>query len=317
MKKTVSIRTLIIVIVISVILTMIGTFAATRVWTRIADHLSVAEPSGTAKLPSSTDSGDDSEDDDDGAPRKISLESADIDLDGIYNAMTELDGIIDKNYIYEVDSDEVKEMALYGFVAGLGDKYAGYYTAEEYSALLDDLDGDMQGIGVSVIYNADYQGIEVIDVFPDSPAMKAGMQPGDLIVYCGEDLESVASLGYEAALAKLRGSAGTTAHFVAYRGENYAEELEFDIVRDYVTEQSVNYRVYSGDDKVGIIKISSFNTATIDQFRDAVEALTSQGVKSLIFDLRNNPGGEPSTRAESRRPFTIPTPTRSTCRWQS
>lgn len=268
MQRKVSLGACITVLIIAVLIASFGSIMAYKTW-------------APAKVTTS-----------DGTSADSSSQTDGIDEAAIAKEIDDVKKFVDEYYIGDIDADEVKKMALVGFVAGLGDKYAGYYDADEYSDLMSDLDGDMQGIGISVIYNADLGGIEVIDVFPDSPAMEAGMQAGDIIMYCGEDLESVASLGYEAAIAKLRGDAGTTAKFVAYRGEGYSEEIQFEIVRDYVTEQSVNYRIYSEDKSIGIIKISTFNTATVDQFKEALAALRDEGAEKLIFDVRNNPGGE-------------------------
>ena len=136
------------------------------------------------------------------------------------------------------------------------------------------------------------RGIEVIYVFPDSPAFDAGVEVGDVIMYCGDDLVSVASVGYDVALTMLRGEKGTVAKFVVYRGEYYSEEVVFEIERAYITEQSVRYRIYSEDPTIGIIRITGFNTATVAQFTEALETLKEQGVEKLVFDVRNNPGGE-------------------------
>ena len=209
-----------------------------------------------------------------------------------YDELSEIKAYFDNIYIGEIDDETLTDAVISGYVAGSGDKYAYYYNEEAYEELRRELQGDMQGIGVMVIYNADYKGIEIINVFPDSPAMEAGVEPGDLIVYVGDELESVAYLGYEGALKKLQGEAGTVAKFVAYRGDNYTEEHKFEIERSFVTEQTVDYRVYSLDSSVGIIKITSFDTKTVEQFKNAVSALQAEGVTKLVFDVRNNPGGE-------------------------
>ncbi|MBE6563622.1 MAG: hypothetical protein E7660_07820 [Ruminococcaceae bacterium] len=213
-------------------------------------------------------------------------------LPEFYDELSEIKAYFDNIYIGEIDDETLTDAVISGYVVGSGDKYAYYYNEEAYKELRQELQGDMQGIGVMVIYNADYKGIEIINVFPDSPAMDAGVEPGDLIVYVGDELESVAYLGYEGALKKLQGEAGTVAKFVAYRGDNYTEEHKFEIERSFVTEQTVDYRVYSLDSSVGIIKITSFDTKTVEQFKNAVSALQAEGVTKLVFDVRNNPGGE-------------------------
>ena len=270
MRRKVSLGVSILVLIIAVALSSFGSIMAYKLWTPAVTQQQ--ESGGT----------------DDGGTKP---ENSSYEKD-IADKISDLRKFIDMYYIYDYDEDQMAYAALTGFVAGVGDRYGGYYNAEAYRELMDDLEGDLQGIGVSVIYNADLMGIEVINVFPDSPAMDAGVMPGDVILYCGEDLESVASLGYEAAIAKLRGKAGTVATFIAYRGDNYTEEIRFDIERDYVTEQSVTWHLYEEDKTIGIIKISSFNTATVDQFKEALGELQSGGAEKLIFDVRNNPGGE-------------------------
>lgn len=213
-----------------------------------------------------------------------------------YNdVLEELQNKFDSVYIGEIDEDELADYVAAGFVAGTGDKYAAYYNAEGYASLVEDMNGEMQGIGVSVIYNADEKAIEIINVFPDSPAYENGVEAGDLIAYVsddGETYESVASLGYNVALKKLQGKAGTTARFISYRGSASAEEMYFEIERREIEEQTVTYRVYSLDSTVGVIKISSFDGKTPSQFGNAIEALIAEGVDKLVFDVRNNPGGE-------------------------
>ncbi len=209
-----------------------------------------------------------------------------------YPELDEVISYFDNLYVGEFDKDEIYKYLIAGYIAGTGDKYAQYYDDEGFAELHQDLNGEMQGIGVSVIYNADYKAIEIIDVFNDSPAMAAGVEVGDLIVFVGADRESVAEMGYDAALKKLQGTAGTTADFVVLRGDDYGTEIEFSVERDSIKEQTVSSRICSLDATVGIIKISSFDSATVGQFKDAVESLKEDGAEKLIFDVRNNPGGE-------------------------
>ena len=189
---------------------------------------------------------------------------------------------------------------LKGYLWGIGDKYAEYFNKEEMEELIADSNAEMQGIGVSVVYNADEAAIEIINVFPDSPAGEAGLLPGDLICYViadgeGEDEDdyvSVAELGYTAAVNKLRGEAGTVAKFVAYRDRNFDEPMEYSITRGFVTEYTVSSEICSYDETVGIVTISSFDSKTPAQFKEAVEDVTAKGAEKLVFDMRNNPGGE-------------------------
>ena len=258
MHRKISLGVSIAVLVVSVIIAGFGSVMAYRTWT---------------------------------SPSVVTSQSGE-NADSLSEKIEEIKSLIDTYCIREYDADELSKYSMYGYVAGIGDPYAEYLDEESYKQMFDGLSGDMQGIGISVIYNTDMLGIEVVDVFPDSPAYDAGVEVGDVIMYCGDDLVSVASLGYDMALSTLRGERGTTAKFVVYRGENYTEEVAFEVERAYITEQTVRYRLYSEDPTIGIMRITGFNTATIGQFKDALEALEAEGIEKLIFDVRNNPGGE-------------------------
>lgn len=220
--------------------------------------------------------------------------TADHSGSDMLSKLAELDRKFSSVYVGEADYETAEKYVMLSYLAGTGDKYAYYYTAEEYKEMMDSSSGNSQGIGVSVIFNTEYSLIEVISVMPDSPALKAGMEKGDLIAYIGigEDRESVAELGYDAALTKLRGSAGTMAEFTVLRGHALSTEVEFSIERGYFSDSTVYSHLYGPDNSVGIVKISSFERITPKQFVSAVDELTSAGAKSLIVDLRDNPGGD-------------------------
>ena len=208
-----------------------------------------------------------------------------------------LDTIINlfKTYsYYEIDEEVLCRAMVNGMYTAIGDKYAEYYNAEEFALMTAENQGETQGIGVTVIENADYKCIEIISVLPNSPALAAGVEPGDLIVYIGsgDNKESVSELGYYAALAKLQGVKGTVCEFTVVRGEGYAEQVEFSITRDTFTSESVTYRVCETDKKVGIIKLIQFDLTTPPQFREAMDALIAEGVEYFIFDVRYNGGGD-------------------------
>ena len=209
-----------------------------------------------------------------------------------FGKLLEVDALYRNLYVKDVDRDELMDGILAGYVMGSGDRFGAYYPAEEFQSYMDSLNGDMQGIGVNVIWNAEYGAIEIINVMPDSPALDAGVEPGDLIIYVGDEMESVADLGYYGALTKLQGKAGTTAVFTVARGKHYEKTVSFSILRGYVTEQTVMYHVYALDSTVGVVKITGFDRATPNQLFAAVQDLLDGGCTRLVVDVRNNPGGE-------------------------
>lgn len=210
------------------------------------------------------------------------------DIDEMYRSM----------FPGEIDSVSVRDFAIRGYVAGTGDRYGFYYSPEEAEALMNEVKGETDGVGINVIYDASKGCIEVISIVSDSPAEKAGIAVGDYIAYViteDGERESVAEIGYEVALTKLRGAEGTEAKFVVFRdsdGDGVYDEKEYSIKRAKVDSLSVTYHVYEPDSSIGVVQISGFDKKTPEQFRNAVESLRKSGVQKLIFDVRNNPGGD-------------------------
>ncbi len=197
------------------------------------------------------------------------------------------------------DRDAMMAAALKAYVAATGDPYAEYYTAEEYLALQASTAGDSEGIGINVINTTveingvEWKSIRVINVMKDSPAQKHGLQVGDNILYVGvgENAESVHALGYDMALSRLKGPAGTTAEFTVYR-EGEPNPISFTIPRGKVTTTSVYFHQHASDPAVGVIKIAQFDLTTPTQFSEAMDGLIAQGCTRFVFDVRYNPGGD-------------------------
>ena len=210
-----------------------------------------------------------------------------------FSELSLIDQLFRAYSLFELDEEALMEAVLKGYIEGTGDKYAEYFTAEEYERFTSENGGETVGVGISVIYNADENCIEIISVVPDSPALAAGVQPGDYITYVGvgENRQSVAELGYTNALDLLLGEEGTKAEFVVTRK---GEEIEFSITRQKVESVSVMSRVCSiaGYEKVGIVKITEFNLTTPEQFEKAVDDLLTNGCNKFVFDVRYNPGGD-------------------------
>ncbi len=202
-----------------------------------------------------------------------------------FEKLAAVDEIVRTLYIGDIDEEELSDMIIRGYIAGTGDKYAYYLDRTQFAEFVSDNSAEMQGIGVFVIAGSD--AIEIINVMPESPALEAGLEPGDLIIAVGG--ESVASIGYNSALNRLKGEAGTPAEFTVYRD---GKELDFSIERGYVNEQTVMSHIYEADKSIGIVKILSFDKKTATQFKAACDDLIKSGVKRFVFDVRYNPGGD-------------------------
>ena len=224
------------------------------------------------------------------------------------DAFAELD-VIDRLFrsltmMEELDDEAIITSVLKGYVAATGDLYAEYFTAEEFKEQTSSQNGEMCGIGVSVVNDVlavngmTYQVITVANVYPDSPAEAAGVLPGDHIMFVGvgEDKTLVQSIGYTEALNRMRGEEGSDCVFTAYRfkpgaDDSSYEEVEITVTRQKITTRSVIGRVHAEDPTVGVIKMTGFDNTTLEQFTDAVETLKAEGCTRFVFDLRNNPGG--------------------------
>ena len=202
-----------------------------------------------------------------------------------------IDTIFSEYALYDTNGDLLLDSMLRAYVEATGDKYAAYYTEEEFLAITAENNGDLVGIGVTVVESVDPPGIAIVGVMPSSPAEAAGVLPGDVIVSVGtgENVVSVAEHGFEVATAALRGEKDTVAEFTVLRG---TERLNFSITRALVENVSVTSRVSTTDPSVGIIRITQFITNTPVQFEAEMDKLLAAGCTSFVFDVRNNPGGD-------------------------
>ena len=203
----------------------------------------------------------------------------------LYDKLAEVDAIYRTYYVGELDDEKLSDSVLDGYIYGTGDKYAYYLNKEEFTAAMRENSGEMIGIGVQVIYSESL--IEVILVMPDSPALEAGIKPGDIIVAVGG--ESVTELGYYAAINKMLGEEGTNAEFTVLRD---GKTTDYSITRRKVEAVSVMSHVLESDPTVGVVKILQFDLGTPAQFKDVCEDMLANGVTRFIFDVRYNPGGD-------------------------
>ncbi|MCQ2429703.1 MAG: S41 family peptidase [Clostridia bacterium] len=218
-----------------------------------------------------------------------------------YSEIDLIDKLFRSLTIRELNDDALLEGVLHGYVDATGDRYAEYYNAQELADLQADQNGEMCGIGITVVSQTfEYKGqqhnvIQLTDVYDDSPAKEAGLLPGDRIIRVGtgDDEAWVTDIGYDKAVDRIRGEEGTEAFFTVVRetGNGAYTEIPMKAVRRKMTVLTVKYHVYDQNRSVGVIRISQFNNTTAPQFADAVDALKAQGCTDFVLDLRGNPGG--------------------------
>ncbi len=227
--------------------------------------------------------------------------SADTSAPTVFEKMEFLDRLFRDLSILELD-ENFEANILKSYVAATGDIYAEYFTDEELEALMGNQNGEMCGIGMQVVNDIctvggiDYQAVIIVNVYKDSPAEKAGVLPGDCIMYVGvgEERALVHEIGYTEAHTRMSGEEGTACEFVVYRMNpetGLYDELEFSAIREKMTTRSVTGRVYGPDATVGVIRITGFDNTTAPQFEETVEQLRAVGCTSFVLDLRGNPGG--------------------------
>ena len=206
--------------------------------------------------------------------------------------MQGLKALLKQNYLYDFTDDQIYEGSLKGMFANLGDPYTSYYSPDEFSKLMETLNGRYQGIGVSV--QASKEGyIKAISVFDDSPAKEAGIMPGDYITKVNGTAFTADQL--EEAVAEIKGEPGTSVNLTILRvEENSTNSKEFDVKVD---RADVNIDTIDDDiveidgKKIGYIHIMAFDDVTWNDFSESFNRLKSQDIDGLILDVRNNPGG--------------------------
>ncbi len=200
--------------------------------------------------------------------------------------MDKMTNLIDKYYIGDYDKAQAEEDALSAYAYSLGDQYTMYIDNDNYSAMMESLGGDYQGIGVEVTISDGV--ISIVSVFENSPAQKAGMKIGDKIV--AVDGEEANADNYQESINKIKGvNAEEGDDDVVVTVERGGESIDMTVVRETVSVDTVYSKVINPN--IGYIRITDFGQKTDVDFKNQLDRLTAEGIKGLIIDLRNNPGG--------------------------
>lgn len=204
----------------------------------------------------------------------------------MYNKLSEVDRYVRANEYFDINDDTLNDTIASGYMLGISDRYARYYSAKAYSERVGLANGRLMGIGVAVVKDPSSGYARIIRVYDNTPATNVGLEVGGFITAIGDT--STRSMSDTATMTSaLLGEEGSTVN-IKYLTP-LREEQSFEIIHANYTTPSIS-TVRLMDNGVGYLRIDSFTSGTAVEFRNAVNSLTNQGATSLIFDLRDNSG---------------------------
>lgn len=197
-----------------------------------------------------------------------------------------LSSYINRFYLNDIDYGKMGDIIYKAMVSGLDDKYAAYYTKDEYKDISEKTKGEFCGIGAYISQGKNDNYLKVAGVVKGGPAQKAGIKKGDIIVEV--DGENIQGKDSSYAVSKMKGKKGTNVSISVMRKGN-KKPITFNIKREVIHDNTVSYKML--DNNIGYISVSAFETVTKKQFKSAVDCLEKKNEKGLIIDLRDNGGG--------------------------
>ena len=215
------------------------------------------------------------------------------DLQTLFAPFWESWQLVHENYVDQpLDDTKLMRGAIQGMLASLGDSHTLYMNPQDYSAANSTLAGAYEGIGAYVDTTGDY--LKIVSPIPGSPAEKAGLRPGDLIV--GIDGKDMTGINPEVARQSVLGPAGTTVTLSIRRGDKDAVPFDVKVTRAKIAIPSAQGKML--DNGLGYVQITTFGENTTSELRSTLKDLMAQKPKGLIIDLRNNGGGYLNTAIE-------------------
>ncbi|MGM0212604.1 S41 family peptidase [Enterococcus sp. AZ109] len=192
--------------------------------------------------------------------------------------------LISTNYVGNVDEDELIKGALSGMTEALGDPYSEFLSAKETKELDDEVAGTFEGIGANLQLKDRMPTIDQVPI-KDSPAEKAGLKSGDVILEVDGTTTQDQSL--DAIASSIRGKKGTEVHLMIQRS---SEKFSVSIKRDIVPNETVKGQLDVDNPTIGVIQLANFRETTALEFRNSIEALRKEGALSFVVDIRQNSG---------------------------
>jgi carboxyl-terminal processing protease len=198
-------------------------------------------------------------------------------------AFTQALELVQRNYVEKPDTKELMQGAIRGMISSL-DPHSSYMSERQFKEMNMDIKGEFTGVGIQIgIKN---QQLTIIAPIEDTPGFRAGLAAGDKILKINDDWTKDMSI--EQAVDKMRGPKGTAVRLMILR-DMWDKPKEFKIVRDIIKVQSVKSKML--DDSIGYVRIIQFQGQTTEELEKALRGLEDKGMKKLVLDLRNDPGG--------------------------
>lgn len=190
---------------------------------------------------------------------------------------------IDESFLYEADGEQLTDYLFRGITAGLDDPYASYYSAEQLQDVVDSSNGAYYGIGITLLQDMETGIFRIAGVYENSPAWEAGLETDDQLLAVDGETVTGMDLSQVVALIKDREDAAVLTI------QRDGAEQTVEVTPAAVEIPTISYRML--EDSIGYLRITEFDTVTVQQFKDAIADLEDQGMESLIMDVRDNPGG--------------------------
>ena len=198
----------------------------------------------------------------------------------MFEYITDIDKTVRQHYAGTIDEEKLRAALTKGYVEGIGDPYAAYFTAAEYQKENDRMAGTHSGLGLELALTSQGQ-IRISRVHAESSAERAGVQKGDVLT--AVDGEAVSAEGYETLKNRLE-----SASRVILTIQREDQSIAFELSPSPYQTDSVEGRLIGS---TGYIRITEFHSLTADQFKAVYDDLSAQGAQNYVFDLRGNPGG--------------------------
>lgn len=200
-----------------------------------------------------------------------------------YSKLLELQALVDEKFIGDIDWKAAEDLAAAGMIAGLGDRWSYYMSAEDFESYKEQMNNAYVGVGITVTEREDGY-LDILQVTEGGPAAQAGVEPGGIIIRVGE--QDISEVGISGATGLIKGEAGTEVTLTIRYGE---QEQDFTMTRAYFEVPVASGEMI--DDNIALVTIENFDSRCADETISAIDALVKAGAQGLILDVRNNPGG--------------------------